>query len=349
MELKAHEVDGFLNRLNPSVRLLLIYGDDTGLVRERAARAAAQVIDDPDDPFRLVRMTAKDLTDDPARLGDEAAAITFGGGQRAIRIDGATNQITGAIEGFLTDPPGDALVILEARMLPKSASLRKLVAKAENAAALPCFADEGRSLGDVIKESLARQGLSASPEAMDYLLANLGSDRQVTRSEMEKLGLYVSGGGRDPTVPITREEAAACILGSDGPDLDDLVYAVGGGQAAEADRVLHRLFDEGAGAIQILRGLGRHFMRLQILDAAIARGTPDNKLAYVVKPPVYGPRARQIIGQARAWRGTPLAEAIGRINDLESTCKTTGAPDRILCARLALSLAAQGAAMARRR
>lgn len=349
MELKAHQVDGFLSKLDPSVRVLLIYGDDTGLVRERAARAAAQVIEDPDDPFRLVRLTAKDLTDDPARLGDEAAAITFGGGRRVIRVDGATNQLSDVIGGFLADPVGDALVVLEAKMLQKSGSLRKLVEKAGNAAALPCFSDDGRSLEDVIRESLAQHGLTSAPDATAYLLANLGSDRQVTRSEMDKLALYVGGRDRDPAEPVSREEAAACVAGSDGPDLDDLVFAVGSGQAAEADRVLHRLFSEGAGAIQILRGLGRHFMRLQMLEAAIAKGTPENKLPFAVRPPVYGPRARQIIGQARTWPRRAVSEAIGRINDLESTCKTTGAPDQILCARLALSLAAQGAAASRRR
>jgi DNA polymerase-3 subunit delta len=281
------------------------------------------VVEDPDDPFRIVTMTAGDLADDPARLSDEAAAIAFGGGRRVVRIDGATDTHTKHLKSFLDAPMGDALIVVEAAYLGSRSSLRKLAEGAKNAAALPCFADEGRSLEDVIRESLQKHGLSVTPDARAYLAAHLGSDRQVTRSELEKLALYAEA--RDePGAPVTLEDSV------------------------NADRALTRLFDENTNAVAILRALGRHFVRLQAMAAALDRGVAPDAAGRGLQPPAFGPRARQLANQARAWRANAVSQAIVRIDDAEAQCKTTGAPDHLLCGRLVLSLAASAAARQKR-
>ena len=54
-----------------------------------------------------------DAQADPARLADEAAAISMMGGRRVVRVRDAGNDLTELFEGFLKDPPGDALVVVE--------------------------------------------------------------------------------------------------------------------------------------------------------------------------------------------------------------------------------------------
>ena len=77
------------------------------------------------------------LSSDPARLADEAAAISMLGGRRAVRVRGAGNGLAALFEGFLECPPGDALVVVEAGDLPKSSALRKAFEEAENAPPSP--------------------------------------------------------------------------------------------------------------------------------------------------------------------------------------------------------------------
>lgn len=346
MKIPAGRVDGFLKQPDAAAQLLLIYGDDRGLVRERADKAAAAVVDDLSDPFRVARLAASDLSDDPARLADEAAAIAFGGGRRVVRVDGAGDAQSKVIQSFLAHPIGDALIIVEAAYLPARSSLRKLVEGAKNGAALPCFADEGRTLDTVIKETLAAHGLTAAPEALAYLTENLGGDRQVTRSELDKLALYMADQAPSGT-PVSLETAAACVGDSSSLTMDDLSFAIGEGKVREADRALVRLFDEGTNAVAVLRVLGRHFLRLQAMAAAMAGGAGPDAAARSLQPPVFGPRASRLAAQARAWPGAALSRAISRIDDAEAECKTTGAPDQLLCARLVLSLSA--AAPGRRR
>ena len=347
MKVPAARAGAFVKNPDAAVQLLLIYGDDRGQVRELADAATAGIVEDLEDPFRVFRITAGDIADDPARLADEAAAIAFGGGRRVVRVEAATDTHTKHLKSFLDTPMGDALIVVEAAYLGSRSSLRKLAEGAKNAAALPCFADEGKSLDEVIRESLQSHGLSVGADARAYLAANLGSDRQVTRSELQKLALY-AGGRDDPGAPITLEDAAASVGDSSALTMDNLTFAVGGGDNSNADRALGRLFQESTNAVSVLRALGRHFVRLQAMSAALDRGVAPDAAARSLQPPAFGPRVRQLAAQARAWPAAAVSQAIARIDDAEAQCKTTGAPDQLLCGRLVLSLSAAAAARNRR-
>ena len=54
--LRGREIDAFLARPDPGRPIILLYGPDAGLVRERADALLASAVDDPTDPFSLVRL-----------------------------------------------------------------------------------------------------------------------------------------------------------------------------------------------------------------------------------------------------------------------------------------------------
>ena len=53
--LRGKEIDAFLARPDPARPIILLYGPDAGLVRERADALLASAVDDPNDPFSLVQ------------------------------------------------------------------------------------------------------------------------------------------------------------------------------------------------------------------------------------------------------------------------------------------------------
>src|SRR5690606_31524089 len=113
------------------------------------------------DPFRVADLAGDTVADDPARLADEAAAMAMTGGRRVVRVRDAGNDTAPAFQSFLDHPMGDALIVAEAGELDGRSALRKLFEKAENAAALACYRDEGRDLAAVIRETLARHEVKA--------------------------------------------------------------------------------------------------------------------------------------------------------------------------------------------
>ncbi len=57
MKLSAARVAAFLQRPDQAIRAVLLYGPDTGLVRERADTLARTVCPDLKDPFRVADLS----------------------------------------------------------------------------------------------------------------------------------------------------------------------------------------------------------------------------------------------------------------------------------------------------
>jgi DNA polymerase III subunit delta len=154
VQIKSAEADRFLARPDPKIRVVLIYGEDEGLVSERAERFIRAVAGD--DPLARVRIEIEALSDDPGRLADEANAVPMFGGLRAIALRVAGNRrIESSIEAVLDQPPIDAWVVITAGDLRRDAPLLKLLDPHPGAAVIRCFADAERDLDRLIDDSSA--------------------------------------------------------------------------------------------------------------------------------------------------------------------------------------------------
>lgn len=342
MKIAPARAESFVARPDPRARAILLHGPDGGLVRERFEALTRQVVDDPADPFRVADLTPADLQQDPARLVDEAAALSLTGGRRVVRVRDAADALTARIKPFLEDPKGDALVLLAGGDLSKTSSLRKLFEAADNAAAVPCYSDEGAGLESVVRATLGAAGLRVAPDAMAYLLAHLGSDRQVTRSELDKLALYKGTAGGE----VTLADAAACVGDTAALGMDDLAFAVADGDNATAQRVLDRLFREGGNPTQVLRALQRHFQRLHLAVGAVQAGAAPQQAMKSLRPPVFYKVEGRFMGQMQRWTVPLIGQALDLLLEAEIDCKSTGLPAEEMCARALMQVAR--AARARR-
>jgi DNA polymerase-3 subunit delta len=130
---------GYIAKPDPKLRAFLVYGPDSGLVRERAESLAKSVAPDLDDPFRVMTLPGSALASDPARLNDEMAALSFTGGRRLVRVKDASDALGGLFGSLLDAPPaGDSVAIVEAGELAGRSALRRVFESAKNAVAFHC-------------------------------------------------------------------------------------------------------------------------------------------------------------------------------------------------------------------
>src|SRR6478752_4927930 len=148
--VKAGDVEGVLRRVDPRIGIYLVYGPDIGLVNERAKIVAERAVDDPADPFQLIRLDGDDIAGDPGRLADEAGTMGLFGGKRALWIRATSRNLAPAVEAVLKSELQDTAIVIEGGDLAKSSPLRTLCEKSARAFALPCYADTGRDVGAVI-------------------------------------------------------------------------------------------------------------------------------------------------------------------------------------------------------
>ncbi len=346
MKLSGQRIEQFLAAPDPAVRVVLVFGPDEGLVRERAEGLVRKVAEDPADPFRVADLAASSLQEDPARLADEAAALSLTGGQRAVRVRGAGDSLTDILSGFLAAAPGEALVVVEAGDLPPRSRLRRLVETAARGAALPCYRDEGRELTKLIDGVLGQAGLRPAPGARAYLADNLGGDRQVSRRELEKLIDFMGPGPAGREVGLS--DAQACVGDTAARSLDDVAFAVAGGDLPGFDRALGRCLQEGTSWIAPLRATARHFQRLHLVAGAMAAGQDAEGAMKRLHPPVFWKFKGPFKAQASVWSTSDLAAAMGRLLEAETRGKRGEAPPEILVARALFATASQAAAAKRR-
>lgn len=347
MKIAAGRFAAFVRQPDPAARLVLAYGPDAGQVKETLDAVARTVLADLNDPFRVAELTPATIKADPARLADEAAALALTGGRRVVRIRDGDDSLAGALGRLLTDPAAEALVLVAAGELAPRSALRKLAEDAPNAAALACYGDEGRGLESVIAGMLAEARLTADPDAMAYLCARLGGDRQLTRREVEKLALYAmpaeGGPGR-----VHLADALACIGDSTELDLEDLAFAAADGDLARLDRIMGRLLAEGTGPVAILRAAIRHFQRLHLAAGLMATGRSAEQAMAALKPKVFYKREASFRAQLGAWPAGRLARALSLLLEAEVDCKTTGLPHEDICGRAMMQIARARAAKARK-
>ena len=189
------------------------------------------------------------------------------GGRRVVRVRGAGNDLADLLESFLDDPKGDALVVIEAGDLAKTGALRKLFDGHKTAAAMQCYPDSVRDLGDVVRDALRAEGLSIAPDALEDAVSRLGSDRGVTRREIEKLLLYMHGQKQ-----VALEDVRAVMGDEAEARSESACDAAGSGDLAKLDRELERLWVSDTQPAQVLRSAMGHFQRLvQARESADAR------------------------------------------------------------------------------
>ena len=333
MKIASPAADRFVAKPDAKIRAIVVYGPDEGLVAERGKAAARSVTADLSDAFRVVELSGAQVKDDPARLADEMASMSLMGGRRVIRVRPAGEDTAPALENALASA-GDALIVVEAGDLRPTSKLRKLAEAHAAIAAVPCYADDGRALEQLIDTTLGEFKLCATPDAAAWLADNLGSDRGVSRRELEKLALFAG-----PAKEVSLEDCMQIVGDSAAMELDDVALATGDGNQRLLDRALDRVLAEGQAPISILRALSRHFHRLHGMSAAMQQGASAGDAVARARPPVHFKARQRLERQLGLWSPAHLGRALNLLTDAELQCKTTGMPDQAICRRVCLTLA----------
>jgi len=337
MIVKSHEADRVAKNPPRGLVAALVFGPDSGLVRERSETLLKSVVEDLSDPFRVADFDEQALSNDPALLSDEAAAISMLGGRRVVRVRGAGNALAKLFEAFLAEPKGDALVVAEGGDLAKGSALRRVFEEAENAAAIPCYADSARDLSDVVRDALKAEGLSIAPDALADAVSRLGSDRGVTRRELEKLVLYAHGKQQ-----VTAEDVRQAMGDEAEARVEEACDAAGAGDLPRLDLALERLWTADVSPVAVLRQAMSHFQRLLLVGAETARGETIDGAMKKLRPPVHFSRSASFRNQAQKWNDAKLGDALDLLLEAEALCKTTGVPAEAACGRALFNVAAMG-------
>ena len=332
--VKASDVDRFIARPDPGQPIVLIYGPDAGLVRERVDALVRASVDDPNDPFALARIEGEELAANPARLIEEALTVPLFGGRRAVLVRAGSRNIAAALEPVLAQPSNECRVIIEAGDLKKSAPLRALCEKAKAAAALPCYADNDAAVARLIDDEMREAKLSIAPDARATLVSLLGGDRLASRNEIRKLILYALGNER-----VELADVMAVVSDASDMALDGVLDAAFAGRTGETETEFAKARAGGSSPAAIISAAIRHVANLHKMRLAIDGGDSAEFAMKRGAPPVHFTREK-LVGEAlRAFSGPRLLRAMAQLAEASLEARRNSALAETIAQRTLLALA----------
>lgn len=340
MKANRGQIERALDSAASEYRLFLLHGPDESSSRDLATRIAKSLGEDAE----RIDLPGSALKADPARLSDEAAAISLFGGRRYIRIDPAGDEIQDAVEALLESSSAGNPVVAIAGGLRKDSKLLKRALADPAVLAFASYAPEGRE-ADGLAAAMAREaGLRVRPDVARRLAAATAGDRALLAREIEKLALFLDA---TPDRPADLEHEALDALGaaSDEGDLARLVGGVLGGAGDAVDAEIARLASEGIEGIPLIRALLRRLLLLAPLRAEVAAGSSPTAVMASSGKSLFWKEKDEVGRELARWTPAAIATAVGRLDRAERLAKASGTPGNAAIGQELLLIARQAARM----
>jgi len=311
-----------------SWRAIVLHGEDTGLIRERAARAVKLVAGTTDDPFQVAQLDRE--TQD--RLEEEATALSLIGGRRVVWVREGQDSLAPLFKRAL-ETDTETLIVIEAPGITARSKLRTLAEAHKQVASIACYPEEGRVLSQTVTDALGQAGVTIDRDALTWLMGVLGSDRSGVRGEIEKLVLYAGENSR-----LDLQAVQDCVGDAGGNSLEDAAFAALCGNRLMADQALERALADGANPVAVARTVLGVLVRLQKVAQGVQDGQGRAESIKTLRPPVFFKRTAAFNQALDRWPLAALNTAARETQAFELACKQSASPDMALCRRHIASL-----------
>ena len=334
MKLNTDQLLKMVNREAENLRGALLFGPDQGLIAETVTQCIEKFAGQPANPFLLAELSPSQIKADPCLLSDELNTLPMLGTKKIIVVRHPADSFAEDIKAALSNRIESCFLLTIAGELPPRSKLRKVFEQNANVAAVGCYFDDGNKVQLLINQIFEKNECFIDSDASLMLANRLGNDRLVSRSEIEKLTLFVGPGGS-----ASIDDVSAVIGDHSLLSLEGIVLNTADGNSSQADQATARALSEGVSPIQVLRALQNHFQRLHAVIGQINGGVPTKTALEELKPPIFFKVKPRFQRQCEAWSIKRLNLAMNLILNSERQCKKTGAPTHAICQRIVLLLA----------
>lgn len=324
---------------NPSgTRLFLLHGPDEAANQALARRVGAAMGPEAE----RITLTGAELKSDPARLSDEAAALSMFGSGRWILVSPAGDEVTEAAAALLSAPAAGNPVVLIAGALKATSKLLKLVTADPQSIAFASYLPDARDFARLVGELARARGIQVQQDVAQRLAEATGANRAIVEQELDKIALYVDAApGR--SVAVDHDVIAAVGAALDEGDAGLLIEHLfsGNGRAAEAE--LARLRSEGTEGIVLLRAAVRRALVLARMRAAVEAGESRANVMAKQGKALFWKEKDGVERQLEAWDSATLSRCLSRLIAAEGEVKRGGGVGPVAAEAELLALARQGA------
>lgn len=332
MKASANQIRQALAAPRPDIRLYLLHGPDEAGAAALAALAGKAM----GDRAERVDLDGAALRGDPARLTDEAAALSLFGDPRWVRVSAAGEESLAAFTALLEAEAVAHPVVAIAPTVRTSAKIVKLATDSPRAMAFGCYAPTAQDAERLAATLAGEQGLRLAPGVAARLVAASGADRAILAREIEKLALYRDAA---PDRPHDLDHDAIDALGADLDEAEagNAVEALVEGRPDALATELGRLAEAGTSPIPWLRQIARRLTALGEMRSEIDRGEAVDVV--MKRHRVFFREEAATARALRRWNPAMLADALARVRVAERAVMAPANAGGVLAEAAVLHLA----------
>lgn len=322
MIFKSVQVDNYCKKPDLSIKAILVYGTNDGLVSETIKRLAKTVVADLQDPFAVANLDWEVIKNDSGVLVGEYNAQSLMSGRRLVLLQNGGNELKKVMQEFIAESKSDTLLLVSGvSSLNKYSSLVKYFSDEKYLALVACYEDRGSSLAGSVEHILAENKMTYSPEAFRQLCLRMSNDRRMNLNEIDKLVTYAG-----TTRHFEADDVLKVVFNGAESLVDDLCYYTFSGMKNKAFMVFNNLLNEGVEEVRIVRALLRHATLLLEIKALMENGAGADETLKKILPGKLYYRHNAAKLQAESWTRDRLFDVIAILYATEEECKTNNFP-----------------------
>lgn len=249
-------------------------------------------------------------------------------GKRAAKSGGTLGEWEGLVDYVRHMPVTTVLILVDGEMKDQNPLLKELLPLAE-VKTFPLL--RGRDLKAWIQQRVKEEGGRITSQAVNLLAEFIGGDLWAMNGEIQKLLLYCQDRpvGEDDVRKLTSYIQEASIFA--------LVDAVAEGRTELAQRILHRLHDEGMAPTHILAMITRQFRLIALardLQPGLSRQQMQDRLGLKSSYSL-----DKTLGQARSYDLAGVRRVYDKLLETDLAIKTGKYSDKLALELLVAELA----------
>ena len=321
MNIKPEQVENILKSLPQTIRGVVIYGSNEGMVSTLSEGFIKAVSTDIYDAFHVSYLDMSDVSADIGCLYAEFNAQSLMGGRRVVVIKNATSNLTKPLRELLSSSSSDTLLVISSSTLKTKDSLAVMAKDEAFMYGIGCYDDRDEDISQFASKFMSKHGFNIDNITFQLLCSRLSNDRKISANELDKLITYM-GDKRS----ISVEDILTVISDTSASSQEDLCYFVALGQTEKAVASYNRLIFEGEQPVSIVRSVSYHFMKLLDCAIKIEKGDTIEKVIFALRPPLMFFRKNAFTSQLRVWNRSRIMNALSLLYQTERECKTTDLP-----------------------
>lgn len=321
MKITNANTNSFIKNIPQNITAILIYGQDFGLAENRILEIKSSFLQkDAENQGAFDILYFSNIKDNFEKVIESLSSNSlFWQGKKVCIIKECKDALSKYIKeylDFLSSIRPNSLLILQADELTNTSTLRKLFEQEKFLAALPCYVDDEKTLRLVITTKLKDAGLAIESDALDYLANNLGNNRAITNSELDKLILYKYNTNKivSATDVIEIINNNALVL------LDKLHFSLFNFNINKAYIYVNRLLEE-ENPIFVIRALANHVQRIIYAKSLVENGLNIDEAIGRVKPMIFFTFKSLFKQQLNIWDFSNIKNVAKYLLDLEIQAK----------------------------